>query len=274
MKNCNLISLCVHEAPEVLENQLENIQYCTNCDVVIFLDTKTGPMFHHLIKKYSSNPRILFNIGDHEVHWAFIEYFLAHVKNIKYASDRKSYSKVLFTASNSLFIKPGVDDWVEEYDCGGAMWVRGEKTEIAHDPYLENWWSWKFAEGTPNELMKLFFDKEYIYYRSDFEGSFYSIPKLLPIVNNVLTNIDYFWKWNKQRAWEEILFSSFYFNTYPDEWPVRLPKSFEFARIQNIRPDEIVGLSESFYSTKRIARNMNDPTRNYVSQFIETFNQK
>lgn len=236
-----LISIPVHEAVDCIDDQLSNYErFAPNSDVFYHVSLSSGVNFkeqvaslypRHRNFKFSAN----IETGDHTVwnahYWAGLQHFLAN----------KQYTHLAFEASNCLFVRPGVEGYIERNNNGvflgsiaGSEWTH-EHTAL-NDPTLSLQKNLRLSqiEGT-------FFSRETI------EKMNYPIP---PYVG-----------YPQDECWSATM--------YPYEQAAR-PFCFVGWQYPNYTPSaEIVreiaaGKFEGCYSVKRVPRQMDHWLRKMV----------
>lgn len=123
MSSSILVSLAVHENSDVVLQQIRNIKkYVPNSIVILHL--ANGFDFNEKVSDVYINP-ISLNTGFLDGSLLFV-----HLSNLKHAYEKNfNFEHVLFCGSNELFIKKGIDIFIEKYDCSSS-WSRDQSTQI------------------------------------------------------------------------------------------------------------------------------------------------
>ncbi|WP_026654814.1 hypothetical protein [Butyrivibrio sp. AE3003] len=195
------ISIPVHEKQDVVINQIQNIKkYVPNSVVVIHLDDN----FKECDKliKYADSEGYLF-INPHRLSCEWGNIIDAHISNFIYLRDCVEFDYIMFHASNDMYILPGVEDYVKNYDAGFHI----------HPIYkVSRWWPSAYALEDPvlKEILKLI-GAEYPV-ATQIESSFYKkelFSKIVSIIEkarkHVVQNDQ---KYKKKYTREEVYFST------------------------------------------------------------------
>ena len=164
-----LFSLPVHEKPQVVVNQIDNFRkYNPGCEIILHIsmgmpegDFKELSNWSNEIDFVHINPLRL------RTGWADGTLFKAHMENLRRALFLEiPFSHVCFHASNDLFVKTGLESWIQGFEAGFDPINKGKNNpvyqQIAH--FKKDWGSRKLARkhGLKEVL------------GSQIEGTFYS----------------------------------------------------------------------------------------------------
>lgn len=107
------ISLLVHEKPEVIINQLENInKFYVNCEIIIHL-SKSSEISNDALEKLIRNKdinNVIINKERKNTLWGNV--ILGHISNINLIKNIGGKGIIVFHASNDMLISKGVQDYV------------------------------------------------------------------------------------------------------------------------------------------------------------------
>ncbi|MBS0965099.1 hypothetical protein JK165_03135 [Acetobacter okinawensis] len=107
------ISLLVHENPEVIINQLENInKFYDKCEIIMHLSKSSeinDDYMEKLIKFHGIN-NVIINPERQNTSWGNV--ILGHISNINLIKNTGGQGIIVFHASNDMLISRGVQDYV------------------------------------------------------------------------------------------------------------------------------------------------------------------
>lgn len=107
------ISLLVHENPEVIINQLENInKFYDKCEIIIHL-SNSSEISNNFIEKLIKNKgiyNVIVNKERKNTSWGNV--ILGHISNINLIKNIGGQGIIVFHASNDMLISTGVQDYV------------------------------------------------------------------------------------------------------------------------------------------------------------------
>lgn len=128
-----LFSIPVHEKPEVVLNQIENFKYFNpNSIVVLHVSlgmsvadyTRLKALFEDLDYVYINPIRL-------QTGWADGTLFKAHLENMRFAlREDLKFSYFCLHASNEMFVKTGLEDWVKGIDAGFDQVNEGKNNPV------------------------------------------------------------------------------------------------------------------------------------------------
>lgn len=161
-----LFSLPVHEKPEIVRDQVENIRYfCPDSIIAIHISEGASEQKEEF-RKACKFDNVLINPSSYETKWCH-GLMHTHVSNFIYAHERgSSFEKIVFLSSNEMLIKHGLNEHVAKYAMGcqtqiydaTANWG-GFRTDVMSDRGMR-----KFLDGL--ELPH--------YFGGQAEGQFYN----------------------------------------------------------------------------------------------------
>lgn len=194
-----LISLLVHEQKEVILDQLLNIKkYFSNAKVIIHLSK--GASFSLMdLELYLKTKVDNYYLNPEQVDTSWGKIILAHFSNIKYAYQINKNGYLLFHSSNDMFIKPGVESYLQ-----GKEYLFNQRVVNSIHTY---WWVGRVAKSDSNLMRALRNLGVSQVVGTQIEGSMFKLETLIKIIEicnkyNVLDN-------NLHYPREEIVFSSF-----------------------------------------------------------------
>lgn len=110
------ISIPVHEEPLVVINQIQNIKkYVPNAVIVIHISIEFT-VCGELKKFIASEKNVFLNPQRLSCCWGNI--IDAHISNFEYIKQVADFDYFMFHASNDMYILPGVENYISQYDVG------------------------------------------------------------------------------------------------------------------------------------------------------------
>lgn len=254
-----LFSLLIHEEPDVVLDQLNNILYFNpNSYVVIHINHKftigkskisLEQMVQIIKKKYKRvyiNP-IRLNVS----HCNIIQ---AHISN--FYSFPSDFDYFYFVASNELFLKYGAENFVSNYDYGCESKINDK---------------WYYINNMKEDIGLIKIQsmiKSNQYYYSQIEGSFYSKKIMTHIVDIICRCYNCENDQNVVYPREEVYFSTIARNIYKTcrtfdscLCKIRWQGKILFTSLSSIKK---VLKSSCLFSVKRVDRKLNDYLRSYI----------
>jgi hypothetical protein len=118
-----LFSLPVHERPDIVRGQIENINYfCPGSVICLHLSAGAAALADEF-RRACDFPNVLFNPVSLETVWSG-GLMHVHVSNFLHAIGAGSdFTKVMLISSNELFVKHGLADYVSRFQIGAQMEV-------------------------------------------------------------------------------------------------------------------------------------------------------
>lgn len=266
-----LFSIPVHEKLEVVLDQVINIQTLNpGCCTVLHL----SPVFDYEHSKLSLDEftGVINTMGGVilnpvSVRTGFFDIIQAHIANFNYASTVIDFDYIALLASNEMFVKPGLYDYMKNYDAGVDYCIipTNTKTRIG-----------KCAFKDPDLHKMLDELKTTDICRSQIEGSFYRkdiFKEMCAVINRYfdyrrLSKDDLY-------AREEVYFSAVFWGLYKNNTGISVATKGMFTYMRWDRLTLSVNLSEvkkesendsNFFCVKRVARKINDPIRIFLRQ--------
>lgn len=110
-----VISIPVHEKPDVIRNQIENFQKYID-DMCIVLHVSSGFFERYDIKPLENLEGVYINPSHLDTKWADIIH--THLSNFHFISDVLDFDYFVLHASNDMYIRKGFTEYVQNYDAG------------------------------------------------------------------------------------------------------------------------------------------------------------
>lgn len=110
-----VVSIPVHEKPEVINDQIENINKNLH-DVAIVLHISKGFYDKYDEDKIKKCSNLFINPQHLVTNWGGI--FKTHLSNFMFAKENVKFDYFLLQASNDMFVKKGLEEYVIKYDAG------------------------------------------------------------------------------------------------------------------------------------------------------------
>lgn len=178
----NVISLLVHEQPLVVIDQIENIQkFNPSSVIVLHINRFFDGNVEEIVNYVKSSTNVLINRVSLNVAWADI--IQAHNANFRFAISElgNEFDKFCIHASNDLFVKHGVENYVHSHECG----VNTFKT------YKDMQWTPRRRAEHDNQLFAILKHiNTDVICCSQPEGTFYHRDLFLEIVNIIETHFN------------------------------------------------------------------------------------
>lgn len=110
-----VISIPVHEKPEVILNQIKNIKrFNEEAEIVIHISAAFYEKYSD--EKLINNKKIHINPKHLETSWGNI--IFAHLSNFEYMKSMGKFDYFVMHSSNDMYIKSGFLDYIYKFDCG------------------------------------------------------------------------------------------------------------------------------------------------------------
>ena len=162
-----LFSIPVHEKPEIVRDQIENINYfCPGATIAIHVSA--GATAKDAFRRVCDLDNVIVNPSSYETIWCQ-GLMHAHVGNFLYALEcGRSFEKVVLLSSNELLVKPGLAQYVSQYSLGSQT----EMYDTATD-----WGSFRSDVLSAHSMRKFLTRLELpVYFGGQAEGQFYDTP--------------------------------------------------------------------------------------------------
>jgi hypothetical protein len=124
-----LFSIPVHERPDIVRDQVENILYfCPNASVVIHVSSIAASQIDEF-RRHCDLPNTYINPTSYET-IAGKGILHTHVSNFQYALTMGiDFEKIVLLSSNEMFVKHGVSDFIGRYRLGAQTEVYDLSTD-------------------------------------------------------------------------------------------------------------------------------------------------
>lgn len=124
-----LFSLPVHERPDIVKNQIENINYfCPDSKIIIHVSAGSLALLDEF-KRNCQFDNVMINPQSLPTIWS-AGIMHTHVSNFLYALEQKiDFDYVVITSSNELFVRHGLEDYISKYEIGSQTEVYDTATD-------------------------------------------------------------------------------------------------------------------------------------------------
>mgnify|MGYP000885389812 CR=1 FL=1 len=170
-----LVSLAVHEEPDVIIDQIDNLKYYLN-DPLFILHISKSYFEKFEIEKLQNIENVYINPENLVTKWGNI--ISTHISNYNYAKKNIEFDYIIFHSSNDMYVRKGAYDYITSYDAGYQL--RKVNRNNIH------WWP-GFTAIKDKQLDKM---KNRIgntiLLASQLEGSFYKkeiMDKVIEVIN-------------------------------------------------------------------------------------------
>lgn len=135
-----LFSLPVHERPDIVRDQIENINYfCPDSLIIIHVSTG-ATVDKDEFRRHCDSANVLINPTSYETIWSG-GIMHAHIGNFTHAVDSGvDFDTVMLISSNELLVKHGLSDYVSRYEIGAQTEVFDKSTDwgVFRDDFLNS----------------------------------------------------------------------------------------------------------------------------------------
>lgn len=171
----HIISLLVHEKPDVILDQLLNIRkFFPSAKVVIHI-SKSALFTAENLENYLENKVDNYYLNPEQVQTTWGGIISAHFLNIKYIYNHISIdAHVLFHSSNDMFVRVGIEDY-----------LKGKDYLFNHrkvNSFFTYWWVGAVAKQDKKLINLLKLNNSSLIVGSQIEGSMYKIDLLMKII--------------------------------------------------------------------------------------------
>ena len=268
MKYSVVFSIPVHEKLGVIVDQIININHFNpNCAIVLHLSKKfdyTGTvMSEEQFRRITNGFGNVF-INENRLDTVYFNIVHTHVSNFEYIADKADFEYFVLTASNELFVRPGLYDMISAYPCGfnyeflQSRMSWSHRGKALHDPVISD--------------ICLFFGQDMSQIVSaQVEGTFFSrelFGKVVEVLKQVypVTGAEPAVLYPR----EEVYYHAIAFFLMEDKTKIFRARMTYVAfdiigcipYIWTIR--KVRTRSVTDYSVKRVSRELNDPNRSYI----------
>lgn len=128
-----LFSIPVHEKPEVVLNQIENFKYFNpNSMVVLHVSLGMSVVDYNRLEVLLEGLDLVYiNPTRLQTGWADGTLFKAHLETMRFAiREGLAFTHFCLHASNEMFVKAGLEDWVKGFDAGFDQVNEGKNNPV------------------------------------------------------------------------------------------------------------------------------------------------
>lgn len=135
MPKAHCLSLLVHEAPDVIEQQIQNaLNYLPNSHIVIHFGLEAALIRANFLAQYENHPRVHINDNCLPTAWGWILH--AQLSNYYFAKQiGLDFDFYLMDSSNSLFYRHGLEDYLNNTTANYCL----NPVEL-HSPAMREHW--------------------------------------------------------------------------------------------------------------------------------------
>ncbi|MBE5832914.1 MAG: hypothetical protein E7306_14400 [Butyrivibrio sp.] len=196
------ISIPVHEKQYVVIDQIKNIRkYVPNSVIIIHISAEFTD-YSVLADYIYAEDRVYLNPERLSSRWGRI--VDAHISNYKYIKSIEAFDYFMLHASNDMYILPGVENYITEYDAGFHI----------HKIYKPSrWWPGAYALEDPvlKETIEMISAESVV--ATQVEGSYYKnelFGVIVAIIEKAREQVAqrHIPKWSKDYTREEVYFST------------------------------------------------------------------
>lgn len=271
-----VFSVPVHENPEVVFDLILNYKYFNpDCAIVLHLARNfnyTNSRYNEqkFLKKLEELKDVYVN--PEHVRTGFGDIIQAHISNFEYINKIAEFEYISLGASNDLFIKKGLYDFINNWKAGLKIYsIDEDKTWMAAYKARRDMELKYMIQEVGGNIEKI--------YRSQVEGAFFQknvFSKLSSIINQY-----YDYKavpLDKLYAREEVYFSTLinYIipknNIYFDNITYNAEESATWT-VYKKDIDNLIKNKVPYYCVKRIERELNNPIRSYIREQVGDYRQ-
>lgn len=269
--NTIVFSLLVHEEPEVIIDQLVNLFfYNPNSLVVIHINpvfkySAAIPNYEMLVEKLRSFKGVIINPERLKV--GLNDLIQAHISNYRAVQDI-DFSYFYFIASNELFLRPGVDRFIQQFDFG----CENKQNK-----------DWAFIDimHSDMDLHRIQKNNDILGYSySQIEGSFYSKEIMGRMTSIIEKEYDYTRKeviYPREEIYYPTIANGVFKNDHRYDGcccKIRWEAGVLFTSLRAV--NEIAKQKEdnNFYSVKRVDRQLNNYLRSYIRNHVGKYNNQ
>lgn len=114
-----LVSIPVHEEPEVVCDQVRNIVRFVPGSVIVLHLSKMFPLSRReMLEKVAGQGSVLINTRRLRTGWVDGSLWRVHLANFAYADGQVRFDYIALHASNDLFVASGVEAYMSQFDAG------------------------------------------------------------------------------------------------------------------------------------------------------------
>ncbi len=176
-----IFSILVHEKIEIVLNQIDNFnKFNPNSGIILHLSKKFRNELGDSVNIIESLNNVYINPSSIDTGLGDNSQFFAHHLNLEYLLKSKiNFDYIGFHASNDMFVKPGLYEYIKQYDAGSDNSIQDKNS---------TWRQAKMAFNDPNlkTYKKYKSELNNQIYGSQIEGSYISKQTAKKINNDVI----------------------------------------------------------------------------------------
>lgn len=124
-----LFSLPVHERPDIVRDQIENISYFCPGSLVVLHISSGATVDKDEFRRHCDFENVLINPNSYDTIWSG-GIMHTHIGNFMHAVEvGAEFDTIMLISSNELLVKPGLSDYVSRYDIGAQTEVFDKSTD-------------------------------------------------------------------------------------------------------------------------------------------------
>ncbi len=177
-----VVSVPVHEKPDVILDQINNIKKYIEKPIIVLHVSKSF-FGQYSLERLNNIPDVYINPENLDTVWGDI--LLPHVSNYFYMREIELFDYFLFQASNDMFVRRGIEDYVGQYEAGFCRRVILQKESM--------WWPAQAAweDRQLRKIMNVIGQRQIV--ATQIEGTFLRrdiAEKVMSIIKNNYTPDD------------------------------------------------------------------------------------
>jgi len=276
-----VFSLTCHESPDCVIDLIENIYKCFELFDIYILISTTNKINEELQTKINKYKNIkIVSIRDYNINiWGNIALFNQHILNMKYLFDNNiNYDYFWFIVSNELFIKKMNPNNLKNIiiDCTIKNNFSIKEIDTYYNDFLAKKtydWSWYQFIKEDTYLIDTFKKEKIKIFPNTHEGLVLSKKLTDEIYNKYTELLINENSTNKNYPMEEVFISSYLQSKYKCNKFNSLHRNINWSPINDNKDFkeilETVTNDSNIYSIKPITRDINDPFRIYIKNYIK-----
>lgn len=124
-----LFSLPVHERPDIVRDQIENINYFAPDSLIVIHVSADPAVEKDEFRRHCEFDNVLINPKSYETVWSG-GIMHTHVSNFLHALEQNAeFDRVVMISSNELLVKPGIADYVAKFEAGAQTEIFDLQTD-------------------------------------------------------------------------------------------------------------------------------------------------
>lgn len=265
-----MFSIPVHERPDVIIDQIENINhYNPHCAVVLHISKAFNDKRSHItIKKFreiiAEKDNVFINPIQLETTYGNIVH--THISNFYHSISISDFDYFALLSSNELFVRSGMSDTISNYECGFNYQNITELKNVW--PHALN----ALSDPTVEKIANHFGFTKQDAVRSQIEGTFYRKGLFEQICNIIEEYYDISKIPENIYPREEVYYQETAYFLLEDKRDILQAYITHNARdnaswtVYKSIIDKVSNGNSKEYSVKRIERDINNPSRAYIRE--------